>query len=363
MARETSCAVVRDLQHLFDIGTLAGASDTELLQRFLTRRDEEAFAALVARHGPMVLLVCRRVTRDAHAAEDAFQAAFLLLVRKAPQVRGSLGGWLRRVAYRVALRAQKQHNRRRVKERPEPHPGSGIPSSDPEPFEMAQTDQVARDLHQEIARLDDNHRIAVVLCELEGLTHEQAAAQLNWPLGTVKGRLARARERLRRGLGRRGHTSSAPFITAALSAEQACTVPAALTLSTLRAACDLTSNAAPLTASLAILVNGESLAMTVVSPKFVTLATVALVGIATAGWAAFATTSNSREPVRAVVAQEKAHQSRPRTHRERKHPKTQPNPARHSPPRRLILTSEPTSRRISTLSSSMRRYSRTSCSP
>src|SRR5580704_10480914 len=98
-------AVLRQIDQLFGAGTLAGLSDAQLLARFRTQRDEAAFVALAARHGPMVLVVCRGVLRDEHAAEDAFQATFLILARKAGTlwVGESLGGWLHRVAYRLAL--------------------------------------------------------------------------------------------------------------------------------------------------------------------------------------------------------------------------------------------------------------------
>jgi RNA polymerase sigma factor (sigma-70 family) len=304
VTRHISCTIARDIERLFDGGTLAGSSDSQLLERFIARRDEEAFAALVARHGPMVLAVCRRVTHDTHAAEDAFQAAFLLLVRKAPHVRGSLGGWLHRVAFRVALRARKQQARRRKHEHSDPSAGLQTPTGKPEPHTMAHANDFARDLHHEIARLDHNHRLPVILCELEGLTHEQAADQLGWPLGTVKGRLARSRERLRRRLQARGYAPSAPIMAAALASDRAVFVQSALSQSTLRAARELATHAAPLTASINSLVQGEALAMTLTSPKTVSIASVAFLALVSAGWAAFASNSKVGGVDGALVVQD-----------------------------------------------------------
>ena len=111
--------VMNDMHRLFDGGALAGRPDAQLLERFVTGGDESSFAALVSRHGPMVLATCRAVLRDAEAAEDAFQATFLVLARKAGSVRGrdALGGWLHRVAYRAAVQANRAAERRRLEER------------------------------------------------------------------------------------------------------------------------------------------------------------------------------------------------------------------------------------------------------
>jgi RNA polymerase sigma factor (sigma-70 family) len=196
-----------DLVTLFGIGAVGRLSDAELLARFIRREDsntsEAAFSALVSRHGAMVLGVCRRMLRDHHAAADAFQAVFLVLARKAPlvQVDDSLGRWLHGVSVRVARRARALAGAERARTQP-------LEGFDP-PDDSASTDLPRRDdlrsvIDQEIARLPDRYRSAVVLCYLEGLTQEQAARRLRCPVGTIQSRLHRARERLRPALSRRG---------------------------------------------------------------------------------------------------------------------------------------------------------------
>jgi RNA polymerase sigma factor (sigma-70 family) len=204
----------------------ADAGDAELLGQFVERRDEAAFAALLARHGPLVLGACRQVLDNPQDAEDAFQATFLVLARKAGSVRRgeSLAGWLHRVALNVARTARADHARRRARERQvapmtEAGPAEGEPPRDWQAV-----------LHEEVDRLPDRYRLPVVLCYLEGQTHEGAARSLGWPLGTVKGRLARARDQLRGRLARRGVTLSAGALAGALA------VPPTLLGQTLRAA-------------------------------------------------------------------------------------------------------------------------------
>jgi len=200
MPRERTGALHRQLQDLFRHGSVAGTSDQELLERFADRRDGRAFAALVERHGPMVLGVCRRILRDSYAAEDAFQATFLILVRKAGTVRvdQTLGRWLYTVTRRVALRARADVARRQDAE---PRGDERLSRSFLEDAERREL-QVA--LHEEIGHLPESYRTVVVLCYMEGLTQEEAARHLGWPLGTVKGRLSRARALLRTRLMRRG---------------------------------------------------------------------------------------------------------------------------------------------------------------
>ncbi|WP_422927364.1 sigma-70 family RNA polymerase sigma factor [Singulisphaera sp. PoT] len=200
MSHDRSGVLHRQLQGLLRHGSVAGVPDQELLDRFAERRDGQAFSALVERHGPMVLGVCRRILGDRDAAEDAFQATFLILVRKAGVIRldSSLGRWLYTVTRRVALRARAEalHFERRTSSIDEPH------ARDPSQEAERRDWQVA--LHEELGRLPESQRAAVVLCYMEGLTHEEAARYLGWPLGTVKGRLSRARALLRTRLARRG---------------------------------------------------------------------------------------------------------------------------------------------------------------
>ena len=155
-----------------------------------------AFEFLVERHGPMVLRVCTQALKDRHQAEDAFQATFLVLARQAGSIRNrdSVGSWLFGVARRAARRIRRDEARRRQHERLSRAHASGPWSLEPESTEHWP------ELHAAIERLPAKYRDPIVLCYLEGFTHEQAASQLRWPVGTVKTRLTRGRERLRRRL-------------------------------------------------------------------------------------------------------------------------------------------------------------------
>ena len=171
---------------------------------------EIAFTALVERHGPMVLSTCRAILADHHQAEDAFQATFLVLASRAHTVRRdrSLAAWLYGVALRVAACARSRQARKQRHERR----FSAMATQAREHRDGQSTshslDEINRVVHEEIDRLPANYRAAVVLCYLQGLTHEQTADQLGWPVGTVGGRLARARDRLRISLTRRGMAPS-----------------------------------------------------------------------------------------------------------------------------------------------------------
>ncbi|QDV38204.1 sigma-70 family RNA polymerase sigma factor [Tautonia plasticadhaerens] len=207
MAARGTGAVLKQVGAIFRGGSVAALTDGELLERFADRADEEAaeaaFEAIVARHGPMVLGVCRRVVPDPIDAEDAFQATFLVLARKAGSVRvdDSAGRWLYGVARRVATRARKRSvGRREV----------GVPaapeaaSPDPGPLDLALTRERAALLRDEVDRLPARYREAVVLCHFEGRSLDEAASRLGRPVGTVKARLSRARAMLRARLSRRG---------------------------------------------------------------------------------------------------------------------------------------------------------------
>jgi RNA polymerase sigma factor (sigma-70 family) len=190
-------------------GAATDRSDEDLLDRFVAQHDEAAFEALLHRHGALVWNVCRRVLTEEHAAEDAFQATFLVLVRKARSVRkkASIRSWLHGVALRVALRARRQaHLRhRREQETPLHHP------------EEACWNDVRLILDEEIQRLPEKYRLPVILCYLEGRTNDEAAQLLNCPRGTIATRLSRARERLRSRLRRRGVSLSAGSLAALLT--------------------------------------------------------------------------------------------------------------------------------------------------
>ncbi len=209
-------------------------TDEELLDRFVSQRDATAFETLVRRHGPMVLGVCRRLLQHPQDAEDAFQATFLVLVRKAGSLgqRELLGNWLYGVAYRTALDARAAAMRRRKREKQV--------SAMPEP-EMRDQSQEWRDLRpfldHELNRLPEKYRIPIVLCDLEGKTRQQAAEQLDIPVGTLSGRLTTAREMLAKRLTRRGLALSGGALLAGLFSNAAsAAVPAPLVTSTVQAA-------------------------------------------------------------------------------------------------------------------------------
>ncbi len=209
------------------MGVVGGLSDGQLLDRFVTGSSESvepAFQVLVERHGPMVLRVCRRVLEDPNDAEDAFQATFLVLLRRARSVRNrdSLASWLHGVAMRVAARAKVEAARRRRIEARGSRPSGGS-NADPDRLDSETL------IHEELNRLPEKYRAPIVLCYLEGLTHEGAADQLGWPVGTVRGRLSRARDLLRIRLTRRGVTATAALAAIESLAQPArAAVPAAL---------------------------------------------------------------------------------------------------------------------------------------
>jgi RNA polymerase sigma factor (sigma-70 family) len=203
MVRSKGGKVAAELETLWSAGTLTGASDAQLLQRFTLDRDataELAFRELLDRHAPMVMGVCRQIVRRPHDVDDAFQATFLVLVRKARsiQVQDSLGPWLYKVAYRTAHRARVSATRHASAGLDDIESSAGSPSEDSSGLETAPL------LHDEIGRLPEKYRSPIVLCHLEGKTHEEAARVLNWPIGTLSGRLSRGRALLKGRLERRG---------------------------------------------------------------------------------------------------------------------------------------------------------------
>jgi RNA polymerase sigma factor (sigma-70 family) len=228
-AKRTSTGITQ-LVRALRTQACADQTDGQLLSQYLSRRDEAAFVALLLRHGPMVLGVCRRVLGNAADAEDAFQATFLVLVRKASSLSGRavLGDWLHGVARRTALSARRACARRRAKEQ-----AMARPDVQGEPIQ----DDWLPLLDEELSRLPDNYRLPIVLCDLEGKTRREAADRLGWPEGTVAGRLARGRALLARRLVRRGGAVSSGALAAVLAqnAASAC-VSEALVHATARAA-------------------------------------------------------------------------------------------------------------------------------
>ncbi len=278
---------------LFDLGALGAMPDRGLLELFARGGEvsEAAFATLLERHGPMVLRVCRSVLSDGHLAEDAFQVTFLLLARRARSIHDpdALAGWLHRVGRRVALRARAGIHRRTDRE--------GQQNGDTD-LAIAAVDTVERDelcavVHDEIDRLADAQRLPILLCALEGLSHEEAAQQLGWPLGTVKSRLVRGRKRLQGRLARRGLAPERTYVGGGddVSAHAA-PVPLVLALATTRAAVrscpgGITSGA-PVSPSIALLLQRELAAMFLAKIKLAAGAAIAgaaavLIGITMAG--------------------------------------------------------------------------------
>jgi RNA polymerase sigma factor (sigma-70 family) len=209
LAKNEQGALRQGIQTLYNVGTLGALSDGELLDLFTDRRDETAemaFATLVERHGAMVLRVCRSMLRDEHDAQDAFQATFLILVRRAGAIRKreSVGSWLYGVSLRVSACAKIAAARRRRHERRAAKTVSNRLADESGSRELSAI------IHEELRRLPERYRAAVVLCYLEGLTCEAAARRLGWPVGTVKSRLSRGRQQLSHRLVRRGLGSDEP---------------------------------------------------------------------------------------------------------------------------------------------------------
>jgi len=297
-------AVYRRIERIFATGSVAGLSEGELLERFTTRGDEAAFEAILARHGPMVLGICRQVLRDPNDVEDAFQATFLVLVRKAASLRHRdlLGNWLFGVASRVALRARSIAARRRTVEGPGHATDSPVAGDEPD------FDRESRAmLHEEVRHLPEKYRVPVLLCYLEGLTHEEAARQLGWPLGTVKGRLARARDMLRKRLTRRSVNLSESAVTAAVALQAEATVPAALVQSTIKAAVAVAAGralaAGVVAANVAALMKGVSDAMFLNSVKPAVMVLVAGVLTTGAGVWAFQDPGSGARPATRTTTQ------------------------------------------------------------
>jgi RNA polymerase sigma factor (sigma-70 family) len=232
MANSQLSEVIQHLRRTVLLRDGAGLTDGQLLDDYLHRRDEGALAALVLRHGPMVWGVCHRVLRDHHDAEDAFQAAFLVLVRKAASVvpREMVANWLYGVAHQTALKARAVTAKRRVRERQVtemPEPATAEPLwNDLQPL-----------LDQELSRLPDKYRVAIVLCDLEAKTRKEAARQLGVPDGTLAARLARGRVMLAKRLARRGLAVSGGALGAMLAQNVASAgVPTLVVSSTIKAA-------------------------------------------------------------------------------------------------------------------------------
>ena len=285
MAREPSAAILDPLRRLITRQTGSALTDAQLLENFVTRREEASFEVLVWRHGAMVLALCKRVLRDSHEAEDAFQATFLVFARKATSIgRGEVvAAWLYKVAYRVALRLRAAAAKRSAAG----EPTDAIPA--PEAAGDLDWLDLKPVLDDEIARLPEKYRAPFVLCYLEGRTNEEAAALIGCPKGTVLSRLSRGRERLRERLARRGVALSATAFALALTHNAAsASVPAPLVISTTGAAVPFAAGTAVqlVPAHVAALAEGVLKTMTLIKAK-IAAALVALAVLGTGlAWAA-----------------------------------------------------------------------------
>jgi len=317
MRGTSSRGVWKQLDGLFRLGTAGQLSDEELLGRFVAQRDdaaEAAFAALVERHGPMVLGVCRRVLGDRHEAEDAFQATFLVLTRKASSIarREQLANWLFGVACRTALGARARATRRKARE----HQRHAMCRSEVEPAgdDQPALSELRAILDEELARLPERYRGAVVLCELEGLSRRVAAQRLRIPEGTLASRLARAKDALRHRLARRGLALSAIALDAGLAREaEARTLLVSFSFvdSTIQAAMRIAAGASlaeVASTSVASLTQGVLKAMLLAKTKGVLLGLAAVAAIITTGVGVLAQQPTSPDGDRLGVLERKLDQ-------------------------------------------------------
>ena len=272
--------LVEAIRKLARSEALDDQADGHLLSRFVNDRDEAAFQTLVQRHGPSVLGLCRRMLGDAHLAEDAFQATFLVLVRRAASIvrQETVGCWLSGVAYRVALRARHDMVRQQTNEQSY--------ANMTKPSETKADPEMGAVLEQELQRLPEKYRAPLLLCYLEGKTKSEAARQLGWSDGAVHGRLERAREKLRTRLTKRGIALSAPALFPLLSNHAApAAVPVALLDTTTRSALlFLTGRLAAGLISIQVLCLAEGVLKTMwVTKMKLSLSVLALVTIVVAG--------------------------------------------------------------------------------
>ncbi len=272
MVGHTSYGMIQRLHNLLARAEGDEQSDRDLLSRFADQADADAFAAIVRRHGPMVLGICRRLLDDWADADDAFQATFAILIRKAASLSHpqQLAGWLFQVAYRTARRARAGRLRRQSRQ---------VPLHEI-PVEAPVADFVWRELRpifdEEINRLPDKLRLPVVLCYLEGRTKLASAQALGWPEGTFSCRLQQARELLQARLARRGVTASAAALTTALAqASASAVVPASLISSTVESASLIAAGSAA-TAPVAALTQGVLHSMFMTKLKIVAALTLSI---------------------------------------------------------------------------------------
>jgi RNA polymerase sigma factor (sigma-70 family) len=300
-------AVARHLRKVAQQRVASARTDGEHLECFVKDRNQDAFAALVERHGAMVLGVCRRVLGNHHDAEDAFQATFLVLARKAAALtqRVTVGNWLYGVAYHTALKARDAVYRRRDKERQ-----VAAVQQAPSPSEQ----ELLAVLDQELSQLPDRYREPIVLCDLEGKTRKEAARQLGWPEGTVAGQVARGRRLLEKRLTRRGFTLAIGTLGALVAADRAAAaVPPVLVSTTIQAASAFAAGssgtAGVISAPVSALAKGVLQAMLIAKLKSVFAAGLIVTAVAAAlGCLAYGPSAAGRD---AALAQAPGSQSAP----------------------------------------------------
>ena len=313
MASDAAHLLTNYLHHLSSAARVENLPDRALIERFVSQRDEDAFAALVRRHGPMVLRVCQRVLHDVHAAEDAFQATFLVLSRKAASLRcaDTVGCFLHGVAFRVAQNARKQRVRRQK------HESQNVAKNRAtDPLAEVSVREAQAILDQELACLPEKYRAPLVLCCLEGKTRDEAAWQLGWPVKLVKSRLEDGRERLRSRLTRRGLTLPAALVATLLAEEAA---PAAVPMVLIRAALQavLTSNS--VSASVALLAESALGGTAIGKAKVVIVTLMLLTGALAAGMGAFAPPQPAEKQIEPPAA---ARATEPAIAKEQRPPRT-----------------------------------------
>jgi RNA polymerase sigma factor (sigma-70 family) len=284
MATIQMATVIRQFRRALLRQDATGRTDGQLLESFIDQKDEAAFEALVRRHGPMVLAVCRRVVRNHHDAEDAFQATFLVLARKASSIkpRGMVANWLHGVAYQTALKARTMTAKRRLREKnvtAMPEPAAPAPNQwhDLQPL-----------IDQELNGLPENYRLPILLCDLEGKSIKEATLQLGWPQGTLAGRLARGRKLLARRLTNRGVLVSAASLAAVISPNVASAgVPTSLMISTVKTATLIAAGQAPaagvVPAKVATLMQGVLRTMLLTKLKTVSVVLLVVLGVVVFG--------------------------------------------------------------------------------
>jgi RNA polymerase sigma factor (sigma-70 family) len=316
MARQPLEHVLQNLRKVLAAQQLGHLPDGQLLEQFVRDHEEAAFTALMQRHGAMVLGVCRRVLERPQDAEDACQATFLVLVRRAASIRraDSLASWLHGVAYRIARKLLTQLRRQRTAWHPQ---DLDPPGPDTDPAMDLTWREVRVLLDAELQRLPEKYRQPLVLCYLEGKTRDEAAQQLHWTMGTLKGRLERGRNLLRSRLTRRGVTLPAALCGAALAPRAVSAgMPSLLVVRTLQTAVGLTAGQVPahvLTAPVADLVKAgmPAAGTTKVKVAAAVLLAVALVGSGAEMWRRLPTPEQGRPQTRPTLLRQATRQPLP----------------------------------------------------